>query len=70
MVEYKDNEKSMHNRINSILSRKDSDQRDFGVWNQAEDAEEIEYLLVRAEADLRAAQLRVDELKRKLPKSK
>lgn len=70
MVEYKDNEKSMHNRISSILSRKDADQRDFVVWNQAEDAEEIEYLLARAEADLRAAQLRVDELKRKLPKSK
>ena len=69
MVGHKDNEKSMHNRISSILSRNRSDQRDFGVSNQAEDAEEIEYLLARAEADLRAAQARVDELKLKLAKS-
>ena len=71
MVEHEDNKKSMHNRISSILSRNRSDQRDFGGWNQtqAEDAEEIEYLLARAEADLREAQARVDELKRKLAKS-
>ena len=66
-----DTEKSMHNRISSILSGNRSEQRDFGAWNQAqaEDAEEIEYLLARAEADLREAQARVDELKRKLAKS-
>lgn len=60
------NEKSMQNRISSILSRDRSVKSDFGAWNQAEDAEEIEYLLARAEADLRDAQTRVDELKRKL----
>ena len=71
MVGQEDNEKSMHNRISSILSRNRSEQRDFGVWNhaQAEDAEEIEYLLARAEADLREAQARVDELKLRLTKS-
>jgi hypothetical protein len=71
MVGTEDNKKSMHNRISSILSGNRSEQRDFGAWNQAqaEDAEEIEYLLARAEADLRAAQARVDELKRKLAKS-
>jgi len=69
MVEHKDNEISMHNRISSILSRNRSDRMDFGVSSQAEDAEEIEYLLARAEADLRAAQARVDELKLKLAKS-
>ncbi len=63
------NEKSMQNRISSILSRDRSVKRDFGAWNQAEDAEEIEYLLARAEADLRDAQTRVDELKRKLTKT-
>jgi hypothetical protein len=71
MVGQEDNKKSMHNRISSILSRNRSEQRDFGAWNQAqaEDAEEIEYLLARAEADLRKAQARVDELKLKLTKS-
>ncbi len=64
------NEESMHSRISSILSRNRSDRRDFGAWNQtqAEDAEEIEYLLARAEADLREAQARVDELKSRLAK--
>jgi len=71
MAGQEDDEKSMHNRISSILSRNRSEQRNFGTWNQAqaEDAEEIEYLLARAEADLRAAQARVDELKQKLAKS-
>jgi hypothetical protein len=69
MVGHKDNETSMHNRISSILSRNRSDQKVFGVSSQAEDAEEIEYLLARAEVDLRAAQARVDELKLKLAKS-
>jgi division protein CdvB (Snf7/Vps24/ESCRT-III family) len=67
----RDKEKSMHNRISSILSGERSVQRNFGTWNQteAEDAEEIEYLLARAEVDLRAAQARVDELKKRLGKS-
>jgi len=69
MVEHKDNEKTMHNRISSILSRNRSDRREFSALNQADDAEEIEYLLARAEDDLREAQARVDELKRKLAKS-
>jgi len=71
MIGDEDNKKSMQNRISSILSRNRSDKRDFGVWNQAhaEDAEEIEYLLARAEAELREAQARVDELKQKLAKS-
>jgi hypothetical protein len=71
MAGHEDNEKSIQNRISSILARDCSDQRDFGAWNhaQAEDAEEIEYLLARAEADLREAQARVDELKRKLANS-
>ena len=72
MIGDEDNKKSMQNRISSILSRNRPDKRDFGVWNQAqaEDAEEIEYLLARAEAELREAQARVDELKQKLAKSK
>jgi hypothetical protein len=66
-----DDKKSMHNRISNILSPSRSEQRNFGTWNQtqAEDAEEIEYLLARAEVELRAAQARVDELKRKLANS-
>ena len=65
-----DTEESMHSRISRILSRNRSDRRDFGAsQTQAEDAEEIEYLLARAEADLREAQARVDELKLKLKKS-
>jgi hypothetical protein len=69
MVKHEDIEKSMQNRISGILTRDRSGQRDFGAWHQAEDAEETEYLLARAEADLRVAQARVDELKRKLAKS-
>jgi hypothetical protein len=63
------NEKSMQNRISSILSHDRPVKRDFGAWNQAEEVEEIEYLLARAEANLRDAQTRVDELKRKLTKA-
>jgi hypothetical protein len=72
MVEQEDDKKSMHNRISRILSRNRSDLRDFGAWNQtqAEDAEVIEYLLARAEADLWDAQARVDELKSRLAKSR
>lgn len=69
MVGNRDNKKSMQHRISGILTRDRSDQRDFGAWVQAEDAEEIEYLLARAKADLREAQARVDELKGKLAKS-
>ena len=59
----------MQHQISGILARDSSDRRDFGAWAQAEDADEIEYLLARAEADLREAQARVDELKVKLAKS-
>ena len=71
MAVHEDQEKSMHNRISSILSGERSVKRNFGTWNQAqaEDAEEIEYLLARAEIDLRSAQARVDELKKRLGKS-
>ena len=68
MIEYIDNNKSIHSRISSILTRDGSDKREFGSCAQADDAEEVEYLLARAEADLRKAQARVDELKRKLSK--
>ena len=69
MVSHEDNEKSMQHRISGILTCDRSDRRDFGAPLQAEDTDEIEYLLARAEADLREAQTRVDELKRKLAKS-
>ena len=70
MVSYVDNEKSMQHRISGILTCDRSDRRDFGARAQAGDAEEIEYLLARAEANLRGAQARVDELKQKLAKSR
>ena len=66
MERHEDSNKSMQNRISSILCRDRPEQREFGAWHQAEDAEEIEYLLARAEADLREAQARVNELKLKL----
>ena len=69
MVSHEENEKSIQHRISGILTCDRSDRRDFGAPLQTEDAEEIEYLLARAEADLREAQARVGELKRKLSTS-
>lgn len=66
MVSHEDKEKSMQHRISNILTRDRSGRRDFAAVIQAESAEETEYLLARAESDLREAQARVYELKRKL----
>ena len=65
MIRCEDNEQSMQQRISSILAHDSLVQRDLGVCNQVEDTEEIEYLLARAEANLREAQAHVDKLRRK-----
>ena len=70
MVTSEDNVKSMEHRISSILGRNRAEQRDFAPCDQAEDAEELEYLLARAEVSLRDAQARVEELQEKLARSR
>jgi hypothetical protein len=69
MVRHEDNVKSMEHRISNILGGDRAGQRDFAPCAQAEDAEELEYLLARAEVSLRDAQARVEELQGKLAKS-
>lgn len=53
-------------RINDILSSGRSSQRTFAGAELAAEVDELEYLLAKAELELRSAEGRVEELRREL----
>lgn len=53
-------------RINDILNSGRSAQRTFAGAELAAEVDELEFMLARAELDLRSAEARVEELRREL----
>ena len=61
-------QKSLQERVNSILRGSPSRQAVFSAKPSKDEIAFHEYLLEKAEIELRAAQAQVDELKQKLAK--
>ncbi len=59
-------DKSIQQRVNAILSTYHDREKVFAAQATAEEVEELEYLLARAESELRAMQRKVDQLRSQL----
>lgn len=66
MEEPKSDAKSIQQRVNAILSSYHERNKVFAAAVTAEEVEELEYLLARAEVELRGAQRKVDALREQL----
>lgn len=68
MAEEEQPKSSIHQRIYAILSDNNNRKSFFPSPEQAQEIEELEYQLARAESDLRAAEARVERLRAELAK--
>lgn len=68
MVHMQDGEKSLQERVNSFLRGSPSDRQAFIAKPSKDEIAFHEYLLEKAELELRTAQAEVDKLKQKLIK--
>jgi len=59
-------QKSLHDRVNSLLRGSPSSREAFSARPSRDEIAFHEYLLEKAELELRAAQAQVDELRQKL----
>ncbi|MFV8817487.1 hypothetical protein [Haliea sp. E17] len=66
MAEQKPTVESIQQRINAVLSSYHNRERVFAAQASAEEVEELEYHLARAEGQLRELQRRVDRLRAEL----
>ena len=68
MTDTEDIQKSLQERVNSLLRGSPSSREAFSARPSKDEIGFHEYLLEKAELELRAAQAQVDELRQKLAK--